>query len=46
MAVAVTVGSNGFIVDMNPASLTKFTKVTGIDESDLANLAAWPHDVV
>ncbi|KAK2765548.1 hypothetical protein FQN54_008402 [Arachnomyces sp. PD_36] len=43
LAVAISVGSNGFVVGMNRSSLDKFLKRTGIGRHELAELSIWPN---
>lgn len=42
LAVAVSVGSNGFVVGMNRASWVEFQKKTGLTDDRINELASWP----
>jgi hypothetical protein len=42
LAVAITVGSNGFVVGMNRSSLEAFKERTGFSDEDVKRLASWP----
>ena len=42
LAVAVSVGSNGFVVGMNRASWEKFQEKTGLTDEQINELASWP----
>ncbi len=42
LAVAISVGSNGFVVGMNRSSLETFKQKTGLRDEDIAGLASWP----
>lgn len=44
LAVAVSVGSNGFVVGMNRSSWEKFKEETKFTEDEIAELAKWPTD--
>lgn len=42
LAVAISVGSNGFVVGMNRSSWEKFKEETKLTEDEIAELATWP----
>lgn len=44
LAVAISVGSNGFVVGMNRSSWERFEKETQLTEAVIAELAKWPID--
>ncbi|KAL2359231.1 hypothetical protein RJZ56_007922 [Blastomyces dermatitidis] len=43
VAVAISVGSNGFVVGMNRSSLEQFLERTGVNRAELEDLASWPN---
>lgn len=42
LAVAISVGSNGFVVGMNPSNFNNFINKTAISLNDLHGLNSWP----
>ncbi|KAA8910104.1 hypothetical protein FN846DRAFT_775552 [Sphaerosporella brunnea] len=42
LAVAISVGSNGYVVGMNPSSLEKFLAQNKLDEEALKEFHSWP----
>lgn len=43
LSVAISVGSNGFVVGMNSSSWDRFKKETKLDEKAIETLASWPN---
>jgi len=43
IAVAINVGSNGFVIGMNPRKFREIVKKAGISSEDLLAIASWPH---
>ncbi|KAF2127571.1 hypothetical protein P153DRAFT_358444 [Dothidotthia symphoricarpi CBS 119687] len=42
LAVAISVGSNGFVVGMNPSNFDNFLEKAGIDQNEVEELHSWP----
>ncbi|QSS52920.1 hypothetical protein I7I53_00002 [Histoplasma capsulatum var. duboisii H88] len=42
VAVAILIGSNGFVVGMNRSSLNRCLEKNNIRQDELADLASWP----
>lgn len=42
VAVAISVGSNGFVVGMNPGSFNDMIQKTGLDQEWIKKVATWP----